>query len=129
MLEQYEPLVFPPVTAAQAERRRKRLLRRRSQTMPLFDATGVAEQVMPVPDAETIRAEAQAMSDAYVAQLNRVLATLSERANDFRAQVAARVSPEQLAEMDAYRARVYPPGPEHAADYWRRMLLKLEAGA
>ncbi len=126
MSEQYRPIAFAPYTAEQAGHRRERLLKKRADAMPLFEAAGVADQITPVAGVESIQAEIQAWNDAYVAQLNECQRQLVDLANSRRRQVADLVTPEQLAEMDAYRARVYPPAPEYGAEYWRRMLEKVK---
>ncbi len=123
--ETFKIISFAPRTLEDAERHRKRKLKRRAEKMPLFEATGVAEQVAPVPDAEAILEQLNREAELYVARLNDVSRQNVEKATEYRARVAELVSAEQLAEMDAYRWRVYPEDPLYAVEYWQKKLKEL----
>lgn len=116
---------FAPLTPEWAERRRRRLLAKRAQRMPLFEAAGVADEVMPVGDTEAVLAQGQALLDRYEKQLKDTALLLAQREADFRAQVAALVPPDRVAAMDAYRLRVYPADPAYGAEFWRKKLCLL----
>lgn len=114
-----------PVTREVAERRRKRLLKRRAERMPLFEHAGIADEVAPVPDADEIEAQLRATSQAYRAGLRDFGEQTAQLSYECRQQVAALVSEECLARLDARRQRVYSAEPTHGADFWGGVLAKL----
>lgn len=109
-----------------ATRRLARLVRRRHRSMPLFVATGIADQVQPLPSLQEIKAWYTHLHiSTRLAHLKRLHRSLGV-AHHYYTLVAALASPTQMRRL-VQRRRIYPPTPEYAADYWRKVHQNLKA--
>jgi hypothetical protein len=84
---------------------------------PLF-----ADQ-LPEQSAEQVRRE----FDGYARRMEEARARLRARAQEYKAQVKALVTAEELAALEE-RRQVLPPSEEYEADFWRRHLKRLTDG-
>jgi hypothetical protein len=126
MTETYVPLKARDVTIETGHRRVKRLRKKRAETMPLFEGTSVADQIMPIPDAEAIVAYYEYDNARYIERLNECREWLVVAAARYRDRVAKLVTLDKLAELDAHREQVLPARPAYGADYWHGLWRKLD---
>ncbi len=110
-----------------AERRRRRLDKRRRTELPLLAATGTLDTVAPLPTIEEVLdwykrlsdyiAEKHAQSAAYVTAERAKLCAAAERY----------LSIDQINHVNAYITRVYPPTDEYWIGHWDNLLTELGA--
>lgn len=121
-------------TDQRAERRQKRLDKRRRDELPLFATSEqVLESVQPLPQADAIRRELLDGSAKTQAMILRHLKVSITTWTHYR-QIAERyITLDQIAYMETCCRETLPPyrtAPEYRADYWRHFVraLGLEAG-
>lgn len=97
---------------------------RAAEQHPLFAAMGALEEICEPCTPAAVLAE----WDRHEQKLTAAMEEMRRRAEHFRA-ICARLldDPELLAVLDDQLRRVYPPGPEYAADFWRKEAQKLLA--
>lgn len=108
-----------------AQRRQKRLQKRRQEATPLFVATGVADAVEPIPTVREIEDwyRRQAMV-TYAHALRRERNSLRDW-TIYRGMAEEYLSFDQVRHMERESARIYPSAPLYRASYWRRFLLAM----
>lgn len=106
-----------------AERRQKRLIKRRAEAMPLFEAAGIADDIQPIPEVSEIESwyRRQAMA-TYAHALRRERDSLRDWAT-YRGMAEGYLSFDQVRHMERESARIYPSAPLYRASYWRCFLL------
>jgi hypothetical protein len=127
-------MVHTLTTEQRAERRQKRLDKKRREALPLFATSEqVLESVQPLPQADAIRRELLDGSAKTQAMILRHLKVSITSWMHYR-QIAERyITLDQIAYMETYCRNTLPPyrtAPEYRADYWRHMLraFGLEVG-
>lgn len=104
-------------TQEQAEKVAARRNKKNAKRWPLLALAGALE---------TVTAEQILDADRrFLKKMAEDNARMQQRADEFRAQVAAIIAPETLTQLDEQRKR-YPTSPEYAANFWRCELRKLE---
>lgn len=111
------PDQVPMRTLEQAQRAAERRNRKLAAREPLLALIGEARQVTAEQMMENER--------RWRAKMAALEAHLTERADMLREQVAVRVSVERLAELDAYRIRVFPPGGDYGCEFWFKTLREV----
>ena len=107
------PLRTPEQARRAAERRNRKLAARE----PLLALIGEARQVT----AEQLMSE----EIAWRAKLAAFSVRQTARADLLRSQVAEGVTAERMQELDAYRARVFPPGGDYGCEFWFKTLREV----
>ena len=105
------------MTGWSAERKAAARTRREAERLPLLAAGGLTK-TWTASEVE----EADARREARWGAIQQALAArLRAQAAQARAVVAGRLDAGDLARLDEYRSRTYPPTPEYTADWWRRI--------
>jgi|LSQX01.3.fsa_nt_gb hypothetical protein len=103
-----------------AERRQRRIDKRRREALPLFAALGedVLESVAPLPTvSELERQERWYQAAAGASALRREIVALRSWLRH-RALAEQYFTMDQIAMMEQY-CRIFPSDPAYRADYWR----------
>ncbi len=97
--------------------------RRVAEALPLFAADpAVLDSVARRWTADSV-AQAREETRRAMDEFHQAQAAV---AASVRNLVAALVSPEELAALDAYRARTYPASAAYSCDFWRKQLKRLQ---
>lgn len=134
-----EPVLVTPAERSDdwyekaAVRRRRLAVARLEKAMPLF--APLAEAAVPVRTGAEVRAAEEASWDRCRALEEANASRQRAAAAEYRAAVAARVSPEVMADLDAWVAThstglraAYLAQPAYLADHWHQVLRRLDAG-
>jgi hypothetical protein len=97
-----------------AERLAAKRNARLRERFPLF-----ADQLPPYTTESVVRE-----FEGYARRMQEAIARLRSRAEEYKAQVRALVTPKQLAALEERRT-VLPASPEYDADFWHRQLMAL----
>lgn len=105
-----------------AERRQRRLEKRRAKEMPLFVAAGIADAIQPIPSVAEIEDENRRRAALVrAADLRRVQDNLRSWLRH-KALCSQYISTAEVNRLEAYARHTYPGGCwEYRADMWNNL--------
>jgi len=110
-------------TAAKAERRRRKLDRRRRTELPLF--ADIIDDMEPLPEVGVIQRKWQARQVKFIEQFAFYHRETERQANVSRAMAGELCTQQELYQLDDYRWKVFPGDPVNSLDYWHHVMMVL----
>lgn len=113
-------------TRVRAERRQRRLDKKRREALPLFAAAGDAtlDSIAPLPTVSVLeQEERQRQARTCASALKRQRMSLRSWLR-YRAIAERYITGDQVRAMETYCRNVLPDSMEYRADYWWQMLCE-----